>query len=332
MGRDACLVDFWEVGQGDCSVIQLPSGRLLIIDVGPLGSPVVDWVSRYPNRFIESIIITHNDSDHVGALTSLLHACPRRVGAVHWLVDRDIKDSKIADLYRYLDQACRNGEISEVSRLEAPKKLWPKPGVSLAQDIALNLSLDVIHPSMLENVGSSTPNITSGVIVLSAPSGRSVLWAGDTSIKRIAAVACGRSPSFMLGPHHGGPTDRKNAEFPRNLVSIAPGVVIASAGTNNPHKHPAVSYIKHSINAGAEFYCTQLTKHCEKPGKLHHVFKGSGHYGLPQTRTGFSCMGTIRLTYNGDDFQLDDYAVQKHRTGVEQLCRPKCLRFSRNIG
>jgi hypothetical protein len=104
-------------------------------------------------------------------------------------------------------------------------------------------------------------------------------------------------------------------------------VIIASVGSTNTYGHPCVNYIRHARRAGIRFLCTQLTKHCERPGHLHHVFKGAAMLGLPQVSKGFSCRGTVRLSFDGSRFRYDDFAERQHAAQVKTLARPKCLKF-----
>jgi beta-lactamase superfamily II metal-dependent hydrolase len=48
-------VVFWDVGQGDCSTLQLPDGSLVIIDTGPRGSPLIDWLNDHPGKKIRAV-------------------------------------------------------------------------------------------------------------------------------------------------------------------------------------------------------------------------------------------------------------------------------------
>ena len=66
-----CKVHFINVGQGDCTFVQLPDGKNLMIDTGPENS--LDNVERYLNVLgikhkdkIDYLILTHTDSDHIG--------------------------------------------------------------------------------------------------------------------------------------------------------------------------------------------------------------------------------------------------------------------------
>ena len=325
MAHGELLVDFWEVGQGDCTVIHLPSGQLILIDVGPIGSPVVDWLARQPGRKIHSIIITHNDRDHAGALTSLVECCRNRIGVVYVMADRNVRDPKFLDLFRRVDQAWKAKEIDDLRRLEAPMQLWPDSS-SAPIDNKVGLTLNIKHPTLSANVLSGSPNETSAILSLSSPTSETILWTGDTTIENVAAVAAGTSPAYMLGPHHGAPEDRRKSQFQTLLKNINPKTIVVSVGTGNRYDHPCVSYVKHAKRAGASFTCTQLTKNCEKPRRLHHVFNGAAYLGLPQTRKGFACRGTLRLAFDGVRFLDDRFAAEQHNLEICKLARPKCIK------
>jgi hypothetical protein len=188
------------------------------------------------------------------------------------------------------------------------------------------ICLAVLYPTMPDNILSTKPNETSAVILLSTPSGKSLLWAGDTRMETVASTASSKNPVCMLGPHHGAPEDRQNPEFPKWFGAVAPARVIASVGTGNRYDHPCFSYIKHAIRGGASFSCTQLTKQCEKPGRLRHVLKSAALLGLPQALTGYSCRGTIRLTYRGNTFEPDPAHETAHREGIKKLSQARCIK------
>src|SRR5258708_8392617 len=87
LASEKLIVDFWDVGQGDCSVIRLPDGSLIIIDVGPRTTPLIDWLQEKPRR-IHSVVITHNDADHAGGLPALVKLPALAVGIVYLPGDR----------------------------------------------------------------------------------------------------------------------------------------------------------------------------------------------------------------------------------------------------
>ena len=74
------IVTFLDVGQGDCAVIQAPSGRTLLIDAGPrlqrddAGRRVVwPFLRSQGIHRIDALILTHPDDDHFGGAITLVN-------------------------------------------------------------------------------------------------------------------------------------------------------------------------------------------------------------------------------------------------------------------
>src|SRR5260221_9134207 len=90
-------IDFWDVGQGDCSVLNFSDQTVLLIDTGGKRSPVVDWLANKPTT-IHAVVLTHIDADHAGALCSILNANQSRIGAVYFF-DFNRRDEKFLRLF-----------------------------------------------------------------------------------------------------------------------------------------------------------------------------------------------------------------------------------------
>jgi beta-lactamase superfamily II metal-dependent hydrolase len=187
-------IDFWDVGQGDCTILTLPDKRLLLIDVGRKGSPVVDWLNeRRIAPEIAAIILTHNDADHVGALCTIVAEHKRRIGCIWMSADRNRVDLKETAAFRCVEEAERNGYFS-LRRLEAGQTIW--------EDAVLDAHLRVVHPSFAESVMASTPNRTSGLILLESGGQTQIAWPGDldnresrSKTRRCQSVGVARSTS-----------------------------------------------------------------------------------------------------------------------------------------
>ena len=72
--KDNLVIHFIDVGQGDATFIELPSGKTLLIDGGTqeYGDKVVSYISDLGYKKIDCIIATHSDSDHIGGLSAVL--------------------------------------------------------------------------------------------------------------------------------------------------------------------------------------------------------------------------------------------------------------------
>ncbi len=316
LAEQSFIVDIWDVGQGDCSVIRLPSGEIVLIDVGPRGSPVVDWLVRHPPRRISHLVLTHNDADHIGALGAVVDSCKGRIGKVLFLEDRSRKDERFVRLVSRLDQAVRSREVDSVQRLESPHvvDLGTKAGVLL----------EVRFPDCIGNVTSTSPNDTSAILALTAGGRALLIWTSDSTLDRLRSCCEGCSPQYMIGPHHGAPADRRHPEALSWLQAVDPRTVILSVGSNNQHDHPQINYIRKVLKIGGSVRCTQLTKLCERPGRFKDVVKSHALLGLPQPRSGFACRGPIRLFLQDVQLVQRDNLDQEHAEGVRSLTKPKC--------
>mgnify|MGYP002524422185 FL=1 len=77
--RDNLLVHFVNVGQGDSIAINLPDGKLAVIDVGPINSTniLIDYLNdrvlnHKHDKKIDYLILTHADADHIGGATKII--------------------------------------------------------------------------------------------------------------------------------------------------------------------------------------------------------------------------------------------------------------------
>jgi len=110
LADERLIVDFWDVGQGDCSVITLPDKSLIVIDVGPRTTPLVDWLNERP-RQIHSVVITHNDDDHAGGLPSLVKLAGVTIGTVYMLSDRNRDAEQFQKIFRAVREEERKGRF-----------------------------------------------------------------------------------------------------------------------------------------------------------------------------------------------------------------------------
>jgi beta-lactamase superfamily II metal-dependent hydrolase len=333
-------IDFWNVGQGDCTVIKLPDGNLIIIDVGPRGCPLIEWLREGVRRnvHIEAVVLTHNDADHTGSLPVLIQEFRSRIGGVWMLLDRPKKDDQFQKVFRAAYQGESEGYY-KISRLEDGHVLWKH---ELSESC-----LRVIHPSMSQNVLATDPNDSSGMIVLDVEGRNLVTWPGDLQLTTTAEVLRGWSPETLMGPHHGGPSDYPTKAIRKKLTGekrfnrmqemrdaasgLRPLRNFISVGTQNSYHHPRPGYLRLLAGQGTQVICSQLTVCCDrqqvKSGKP--VFEGAGALGLRTAKSGVSCRGAMRLYLKDGKIHPDEF-TSKHRERVEQLYRPQCLRVPKH--
>lgn len=69
-------IHYIDVGQGDCSFIELPDGKTMLIDAGQedQGKHVVKYIKKLGYSKIDYVVATHADSDHVGGLAKVIES------------------------------------------------------------------------------------------------------------------------------------------------------------------------------------------------------------------------------------------------------------------
>lgn len=312
----AFTVDFWNVGQGDCTVITLPNGELIIIDVGPKGSPLVDYLNDHATT-IRAVVLTHNDADHTGALASIVKTQRSRIRSFFMLTDRPVRDERFQKLFRTALQGEREGYYV-ITRLENGAEIWNDP--------ALKARLFTVYPHYSANVDAVNPNDTSGIILLQINQRVRIVWPGDSTTQTTASKCAGLEPFVLHGPHHGAPSDFRTPESLAAVQLIAPKRSFVSVGTSNAYSHPRAKYIRRLGRIGCQVTCSQLTARCDRltTARNDHVLQGDALLGLRVPRKGTSCRGAFRLTLHGDTLMPDQWDSE-HLSRISKLRRPQCL-------
>lgn len=303
-----------------------PNGELIVIDVGPRNSPLVGWLKDHSKKRISDIILTHNDSDHIGAMPSLINDRPHNLGNV-WLLQDGVRSGarqkSVTTLLSPLKKASEEGAVN-VRGLESDYVIW--------EDQEVGVRLKVLYPSALEKViEHETPNLGSAILALEHISGQVILWTGDNTVKRAAEKKpFGLSVHTLVGPHHGGPEDRNlfgKHQLIQSIKTIASQNVQISVGKNS-YNHPNAHYLRYLRAENSVINCTGLTRLCDrrimerKSGD--HVMNGAALLGLRRTATGFACRGAMRLYISKSEIRPDEFS-QQHREAVESLTHPYCL-------
>lgn len=313
-------IDFWDVGQGDCSVVHFSDSSILLIDVGPKTNPLIQWLKDKPRK-IRGVVLTHNDADHSGALCSLVEDHNDRIEGIWMLQDRDKNDRQFEKLFNCALKWEKAGKY-KIQRAEAGRQLWKSESQGLC--------LQIVHPSFSESIEANNPNRHSAMIVLSrhaSPNDWLIGWPGDLELKTVAAHSLGTTLKVMMGPHHGAPSDRKpKSEVRANAASISPMRSFISVGATNRYNHPSPRYVQSLALAGTHVVCSQITNCCDRAAvqSKSSVFPGSALLGLPQAR-GVACRGAWRIHLNGMEL-VPDPNDELHLARVALLHRPMCLK------
>lgn len=223
---------FIDVGQGDSELVQLPDGKVMLIDAGEAsaGATVVSYLQSQGIEKIDYLVATHPHADHIGGMEAVLEAF--EVCEV-WMPDATENTSTYIG---FLD-AVKQKDIP-VERAEAGKTI----------DDSVDYDIDVLGPE--SNVQSDNMNDYSVIIRVSYDRTK-MLFTGDATAQEIIDANPGNI-DVLKAAHHGSEAGT-NAAL---LGVLKPATVIMSYAEGNEHGHPDQSVLDAIKTAGATAYST----------------------------------------------------------------------------
>ena len=236
-------VTFIDVGQGDATLIQFPSGHAWMVDAGGATGPRFDIARRVIEpvvwtlgvRQLAHLVLTHGDADHIGGAPSIV---------------RDLLPDEV-------------WEGIPVPKHEPLRQLRDLTGVSgsvwrtVQRGDRLRIGgVDVIvwHPPPADWERQRVRNDDSIVIELHYGNVAIVL-AGDIeapSEKALARLLTPAPITIVQAPHHGSPS---SSSLPL-LQAMSPAVVVMSVGRNNRFGHPGRAVVERYRATGAAVFRT----------------------------------------------------------------------------
>jgi competence protein ComEC len=208
-----------DVGQGTAVLVRTRS-HLLVYDTGPQISRDSDAGQRVllpllrarGERSIDTLVLSHRDTDHVGGAAALLSGLPVAQRLSSLADDHPLRAGPVPHT------ACRAGQG------------WQWDGVRF----------EVLHPSDEDVVTATRPNAVSCVLRVVDAAGRSLLLTGDIEAPQEAALLRRLPPAalastVLLVPHHGSRTSSSAAW----LDATAPQWAVIQAGYRSRFGHPA---------------------------------------------------------------------------------------------
>jgi competence protein ComEC len=240
------ILSFLDVGQGDCTLIELASGKTILLDGGGLrdnrfdvGRRVVaPYLWNRGIRTLDLVILSHPHPDHLNGMLFLLRKFNVREVWSSGL-DRDLPGYETFRI------------IAEENQVSHHVKSGEDPAVILG-----NAELRVLHPKpgffAQEQKAYAAENDRS-LVVRIVDRSRIFLFTGDIGKGSEASLntpyQCLKCDVLKV-PHHGSRSSSSDA-----FVSQArPGIAVVTAGRENPYRHPSPDVIERYEKAGA-FIC-----------------------------------------------------------------------------
>lgn len=209
-------ITFLNVGQGDCTLIQTPENKNILIDCGPsaynydAGEKIVaPYLKRNDISIIDILILTHNHNDHAGGVTYLL----KNFEVKNILTNYD-------DYNLYLENFLKEKNIS-YDKLHC--------GDNIKVD---DLNIYLLYPVVPEKNGNP-------LVMKLKYKNTNILLAGDISKddeeRLVEYYGNFLNTNILKVSHHGS----KNSSSPEFLITCQPFYSIISCGLNNNFGHPA---------------------------------------------------------------------------------------------
>ena len=240
--QDSLRFHVLDVGQGTSQVVELPEGRLMVMDGGGLRTPYFDVGERVVAPFIrylgygkiDIIVLSHPEQDHMGGLTALVKQFP--VGEL-W-TNEDISRNLS---WKRLLEACSQRGVRHM--------VWRKGGTEHIGDVRIK-----VRPST-GCKGARGKNGRSLVVELDYGK-RSILLTGDIGRTREQCLLKqGLGPvDVLVVPHHGSKTS-SSSEFVRR---IRPEIAIVPVGWRNSLGLPNSQVLGRYKKAGSNLLRTNL--------------------------------------------------------------------------
>lgn len=214
-------VTFFDVGQGDCILLQTPGGKNIVIDGGP--ADPVRLLRRQKVRNVDLLFITHFHEDHYSGALAILSSMPVKAVFSSTAGTEDF-EAKIRGINVSLRQV-RAGDTFYLGD---------------------KIVLQVLHPAGRIEEGNN-----SSLVLKLTYRQMKMLFTGDLEtegeeelLKRSENLT---SNIFKVG-HHGSSTST-SALF---LRSVSPQIGIISVGKNNRFGHPTKEVLDRLQKAGVK--------------------------------------------------------------------------------
>ena len=219
---------FVDVGQGDCTLIVTNTNKKILIDGGGSDSydvgknVLVPYLYDRKIDYVDYIIISHFDTDHVGGLLTVMEKM--KVGTV--VISKQGKDSQNYERFK------------EIVKYKKIKVLVVKKGDRLRID--KDVYFDILWPNNSNIINENILNNNSIVCKMQYKN-ISMLFTGD--IEEIAEkqivqeyqINCKIINSTILKVGHHGSKTSTTQEF---LELVKPKIALIGVGKNNKFGHP----------------------------------------------------------------------------------------------
>lgn len=249
-------IHFIDVGQGDSTLIELPDGKVALIDGGNATQATENAVLRHLNALkidtIDYLVVTHTDSDHCGSLAKILQY-KKVLNAYLPATNPENAGETYAKFYQEL--------LEESCTLHYAHRQVILDGVG---EYAYRFSF--LYPYLYDTENTAGYTEESSVMWLDYK-GASAIFTGDAGMDVETALVRDSELGFLsdfgidlksteiLKVGHHGSAYSTSADFLRYLnVKVA----VVSCGAGNEYGHPSQEVIDRISGVGADLFRTDI--------------------------------------------------------------------------
>jgi competence protein ComEC len=241
---------FPDVGQGDCALVELASGKTILVDSGgtldnkfDIGRKVVaPYLWNRGVHKLDLVVLSHPHPDHMNGLFFILKKFG--VGEV-WTTGRDTGLPGYAEFLRIVTE---KGITMRLVSADAPSVMLG------------GAELRVLHPTTTfkPRTKRAYDSENNNSLVLRISDNKKVfLFPGDIGspaekylIEQVSNLAC----DLLKVPHHGSKTSSTEG-----FVTLSrPKIAVVTVGRGNPYHHPADAVLARYERIGSRIFRTDI--------------------------------------------------------------------------
>ncbi len=211
-------ISFFDIGQGDSSLIKFPNNKIILVDGGP-DNLVLNRLGKYLpyyERKIDLVVLSHFHDDHIMGLIEIINRY--KVGSLLYM-----KGSKDSPLLKELLNKAQKNNVKVIA-------LDKKMEINYQNNCVIKLLNPLSLKIKIDDNNSVIMQVNCGLL-------KAVLT-GDSNSEVEKALLNTKenwSTSIFKASHHGSKT-ANSEEF---LKALKPKMIVVSVGVNNRFNHPS---------------------------------------------------------------------------------------------
>lgn len=234
------------VGHGDATLVEFPTGEVMLIDAGGTGyqsrfdpgeQVVAPLLRRKGHTHIDYVVMSHPDHDHIGGLEYILD----RFSVGEFWVDE-----------RFLGHAQVKRLAAKVKRLGGQVK----PFQELPETLILgSTKIQLIYPRRLHGHSRYLTTNQRSLVFRIEQAGRSILFTGDIDddVEQLLEPNL-KSTELLKVAHHGSKTSSSEAFLDR----VQPCLAVVSSSRRGRGQFPHPDVVDHYRERGINLFQTRL--------------------------------------------------------------------------